>query len=218
MVGPIDVKWKGDVSVGYWMNYVTLTFDLTHDLDLWFFKVKFQNSCIWGIVIWLMWNKESKSIRYWADCGVLPFYSTHELDLVVSRSKFEIALFEEWEGWLTWNERDVSQCLIRHCENLVGIYHNIPSIPTGKYSRGLIRHFVTINLICIFHWNSQQILSIFWPFQLFLTIAWDEQRSDSQLEMPLVLTGTSRNIPRMFQLGDHNDHWNIGRDQGPIAV
>ena len=58
MVGLIDVKWKGGASVGHWVNYVTLTFDLTHDLDLWFFKVKFQNSCIWGIVIWLMWNKK----------------------------------------------------------------------------------------------------------------------------------------------------------------
>ena len=58
MIGPIDVKRKRGASIGYWINYVTLTFDLTHDLDLWFFKVKFQNSCIWGIVIRLMWNKK----------------------------------------------------------------------------------------------------------------------------------------------------------------
>ena len=58
MVGPIDVKRKGGAWVGYWVNYVTLTFDLTHNLDLWFFKVKFQNSCISGTVIWLMWNKK----------------------------------------------------------------------------------------------------------------------------------------------------------------
>ena len=38
MVGPIDVKQKGGALVG--VNYVTLTFDLTHDLDLWFVKVK----------------------------------------------------------------------------------------------------------------------------------------------------------------------------------
>ena len=57
MVGPIDEKWKGCASVGYWVNYVTLTFDLSQDLDLLFFKVNFQNSCISGIVIWLMWNK-----------------------------------------------------------------------------------------------------------------------------------------------------------------
>ena len=82
MVGPINVKPKGGASDGYWVNYVTLTFDLSHNLDLWFLKVKFQNNCIWGIVIWLMWNK-SKSVRYWADCMVLPFDHTLDLDLVV---------------------------------------------------------------------------------------------------------------------------------------
>ena len=50
MVGPIDVKRKGSASIGYWVNYVTLTFDLTHDLDFKFFKVKFWNSCILRIV------------------------------------------------------------------------------------------------------------------------------------------------------------------------
>ena len=51
-VGPIDMQQKGSASVGYWMNYVTLTltFDLTHDLNLGFFKVKFFNSSISGIV------------------------------------------------------------------------------------------------------------------------------------------------------------------------
>ena len=50
IVGPIDVKRKGSASVGYWVQYVTLTFDLTHDLDLGYFKVKFWNSSISGIV------------------------------------------------------------------------------------------------------------------------------------------------------------------------
>ena len=58
MVGLIDVKRIECTSVGYWVNYVTLTCNLTHDLDLWFFKVKFQNSCIWRNGIWLMWNKK----------------------------------------------------------------------------------------------------------------------------------------------------------------
>ena len=49
MVGPIDAKRKGNASVGYWYIY-DLTFDLTHDLDLGCFKVKFRNSCISGIV------------------------------------------------------------------------------------------------------------------------------------------------------------------------
>ena len=59
MVGPIDKKRKGGALVGYWVNYVILTFDLTPDLDLWFFKVKCQYSCFSGIVIWLVWNKKT---------------------------------------------------------------------------------------------------------------------------------------------------------------
>ena len=50
MVGPIDVKRKASASVGYWVQYVTLTFVLTHDLDHGYFKVKFRNSSISGIV------------------------------------------------------------------------------------------------------------------------------------------------------------------------
>ena len=42
MVGPIDVKWKGGASVGYWVNYVTLIFDLTHDIDLVVSRSKFE--------------------------------------------------------------------------------------------------------------------------------------------------------------------------------
>ena len=50
MVSPIDVKLKGGALVGYWAQYVTLTFDLTHDLDPGCFKVKFRNSSKSGIV------------------------------------------------------------------------------------------------------------------------------------------------------------------------
>ena len=58
MVGPIDVKQKGIALVRYWVQYVTLTFDLTHDLDLGCFKVKFRNNSISGIVglIDVKWN------------------------------------------------------------------------------------------------------------------------------------------------------------------
>ena len=41
MVGPIDVKQKGGALVGYWVN-LTLTFDLTHDLDLVVSRSKFE--------------------------------------------------------------------------------------------------------------------------------------------------------------------------------
>ena len=50
MVGWIDVKRKGSALVGYWVQYVTLTFDLTHDLNLGCLKVKFRNSSISRIV------------------------------------------------------------------------------------------------------------------------------------------------------------------------
>ena len=74
MVGPIDVKRKGSALVGYWVQYVTLTFDLTHDLDLGCFNGKFQNSSMSGIVglIDVKW-KGSELIWYWADCMTLPF-------------------------------------------------------------------------------------------------------------------------------------------------
>ena len=78
MVGPIDVKWKGSALDGFWVQYVTLTFDLTHDLDLGCFKVKFRNSSISGIVglIDVKW-KGSELIWYWADCMTLPLLSTY---------------------------------------------------------------------------------------------------------------------------------------------
>ena len=104
MVGSIDVKQKGSASIGYWEQYVTLTFDLTHDLDPGCFKVKFRNSSITGIVglIHVKW-KSGELIWYWADCMTLPFDHTHDLDLGVeiSKSESEIALSQEWDGWLT---------------------------------------------------------------------------------------------------------------------
>ena len=90
-------------------KHVTLTFDLTRDLDLGSFEVKFWNSCISGIVglIDMKW-KGSELIWYWADCMTLPLDHTHDLDLGVSRSESEIAISQEWGGRLTWNEKDVS--------------------------------------------------------------------------------------------------------------
>ena len=113
MVGPIDVKRKGSALVGFWVQYVTLTFVLTHDLDLGCFKVKFRNSSIPGIVglIDVKW-KGSELIWHWADCMTLPFDHTHDLDLGVSRSESEIALSQEWGGRLTMNEMDVCESSI----------------------------------------------------------------------------------------------------------
>ena len=81
MVGLIDVKRKGSASVGYWVQYATLTFDLTHDLDLGCSKVKFRNSSISGIVDLIdeKW-KRSELIWNWAECITLHLDHTHDLD------------------------------------------------------------------------------------------------------------------------------------------
>ena len=109
MVSLIGVKRKGSALVGHWVQYMTLTFDLIHDLDLGYFKVKFRSSSISGIVglIDVKW-KGSELIWYWADCMILPFDHTHNLDLGVSWSESEIALSQEWGGRLIMNEKDVS--------------------------------------------------------------------------------------------------------------
>ena len=66
MVGAIDMKRKGGASVGYWVNYVTLSFDFTHNLDFRLFKVNFQKSWIAEIVILLMWKKnQANQILGW---------------------------------------------------------------------------------------------------------------------------------------------------------
>ena len=138
MVGPIDVKRKGSALVGYWVQYVTLTFDLTHDLDLGCFKVKFRNGSISGIVglIDVKW-KGSELIWYWDNCMTLPFDHTHDLDIGVSRSESEIALSQEWGGRLTMNEKDVSHpfmTMILTCVTMVG-WADVPDSDRDDFRR-----------------------------------------------------------------------------------
>ena len=113
MVGPIDVKRKGSASVGYRVQYVALTFDLTHDLDLGYFNVKFRNSSISGIVglIDVKWKRGELfcnlilgrlyDLALWPHPWPWP-------RVEISRSESEIALSQEWDGRLTWNEKDAS--------------------------------------------------------------------------------------------------------------
>ena len=140
MVGPIDVKRKGNASVGYWVWYVTLTFDLTYDLDLGCYEVKFRYSSISGIVglIDVKW-KRSELIWYWADFMTFPFYHTHDLDpgVEISRSKSEIALSQEWDGQLTWNEKDVSHpfmTMILTSGTMMG-WADVPDSDWGDFRR-----------------------------------------------------------------------------------
>ena len=112
MVGPIDVKRKGSALVGYWVPYMTLTFDHTHDLD---FGVSRSES----------------------DCMTLPFDHTHDLDFGVSRSESEIALSQEWGGRLTKNEKDVIHpfmAMILTCVTMVR-WADVPDSDWGDFRR-----------------------------------------------------------------------------------
>ena len=101
MIGPIDVKRKRSASVGYWVQYVTLTFDLTHDLDLGCFK--FRNSSITGIVglIDVKW-KRGELIWYWVDHMTLLFDHTHDLDLGVEISRSRV-----WKSFIWGMEQPI---------------------------------------------------------------------------------------------------------------
>ena len=61
MVGPIDVKRKGGASVGYWVSYVTLTFDLTRDLGLVISMSTFEKALFEEWEGWLTWNERDVS-------------------------------------------------------------------------------------------------------------------------------------------------------------
>ena len=76
MIGPINVKRKGGASVGYWANYVTLTFDLTHDIDLVVSRSNFEIALFEEWVGWLRWNKRDVSRSFMTmtvTCG-LPWW------------------------------------------------------------------------------------------------------------------------------------------------
>ena len=139
MVGPIDVNRKRSPLVGYWEQYVTLNFDLTHDFDHGCFKVKFQNSSwIDGLID--VKRKGSKLIWYWADCMTLTF--DHTLDLGVWRSESEIALSREWGARLTMNEKDVNHpfiTMILTCVTMVG-WADVPDSDRGDFRLACRRH------------------------------------------------------------------------------
>ena len=53
MGGLIDIKVKGYESIGCWTHYMTLNFDLTHDLDLGFSRSIIKKLYLWnGMAYW----------------------------------------------------------------------------------------------------------------------------------------------------------------------
>ena len=138
---------------------MTLTFDLTHDLDLGCFKVKFRNSCISGVIgqIDVRW-KGSELIGYWADYMTLPFDHTHDLDSGVSRSEYEIALSQEWDDRLTWNEKDVS---IPFMTMMLTSVTMVGWVDVPDSDRGDIRHRRAVDI-------SSSSVFVSWNFKVTL--------------------------------------------------
>ena len=110
MAGPTDLEWKGWESIECWTHYVSLNFDLTHDLDLGFSRSDFK------IAIFQAWEGsltlKVRDVRLCVDRSsthyvvLKNFYLTHDLDLWFSRSNFEIAVSEEWESPSTWDKSE----------------------------------------------------------------------------------------------------------------
>ena len=91
MIGLIDVKQKGSASVGYWVN-MTLTFDLTHDLD--FLKSNFDIAISRELLVWCQAKRKwiNKILGCLHDLAFWP----HPWPWPGS-FKIKIALSEEWE-------------------------------------------------------------------------------------------------------------------------
>ena len=71
MVGSIDVKRKGSALVGYWVQYVTLNFDLTLTLTLDISRSNFEIALSPELLVWLMWNEKEVS---WYDTGLIVWH------------------------------------------------------------------------------------------------------------------------------------------------
>ena len=76
IVCPIEVNQKWSTWIGYWVNYITLTFDLTHDSNLDYFKAAFfLIAPFQELSVWLMWNeKEANQLdTAWANYATFSF-------------------------------------------------------------------------------------------------------------------------------------------------
>ena len=148
------------------IQYRTLTFDLTHDIDLGCFKVKFRKSSLSGIVglIDVKW-KGSELIWYWANYMTLPFDHAHGLDLGISRSESEIALSQEWVGQLTMNEKDVSHpfvTMILTCLTMVS-WTDVPDSDWGDFRRPCA--------VYLSNWLWFVVVWFWWSLAIFISVS-----------------------------------------------
>ena len=146
--------------------YFVLTFDLTQDLDLGCFKVKFRNSCISGIVdlIDVKW-KGSELIWYHADCYDLALWPHPWL----WPWSFKVRVWgssQEWDGRLTWNEKDASHpfmTMILTSVTIVG-WVDIQDDDQGDFRRCAIN----ISSLQLFHLKRKATWQTYWAWNLRL--------------------------------------------------
>ena len=115
MVGPIDVKQKGGASVGYLVNYVTLNFDPTHDLDLVVLMSKFEIALFGGGgggLIDMEWKGRESIIH------------DHDHDLWVTMVGWVDVLYSDWGDFRCRLAVDISSLKMW----VVRIMHCIKSI------------------------------------------------------------------------------------------
>ena len=97
----VRLMWnEKEVSFGYWVNFVTLTYELTHDLDLEFFKVRYWNNTISVIdgLIHVKWNG-NKSVGYSANYVTAPMILALNLKVKVWNCLMGGPIHMEWKGW-----------------------------------------------------------------------------------------------------------------------
>ena len=119
------MKWSA--SVGYWVSYVTLTFDLIHDLDLRFFKIKFRNSCISGFVgmIDVKWPWSFR-VEVWNSLipgiGVRKRFESsihdHDIDLCVTMVVWMDVSDSDWGDFRRRHAIDISSSIWMHTNSV----------------------------------------------------------------------------------------------------
>ena len=100
MVGSIDVKRKGGASFGYWVNYVTFTFNLTYDLDLVVSRSRFEIALFeeWGLI-----DKEQK--------GRESIIHDHDCDLWVTMVRWVDVPYSDWGDFRRRRAVDISSLI-----------------------------------------------------------------------------------------------------------
>ena len=106
MVCWIDMKRKGSVSIGCRANYVTLTFDLIHDLDLEFSRSNLEITVSQEWLVWLMWNKKEVNRldagpTIWSWSLTTPMTLTSEFQGQILKQTYHRNGRADWHGMKT---------------------------------------------------------------------------------------------------------------------